>query len=89
MAEIIKNKIVIVIGTDDLERQHRAMVLAQSYDHYTGAIDDGTQYREANEENKDIITEMKKLGCKTVTWKDHTPMMSSTSQDKTFDLTVE
>jgi len=89
MALIEKNDIEIVIDSDNLDTQYTAMKLAHDYDHYTGAIDDGAQYAEANANNKDIITKMKKLGCKKVTWKDHTPMMSDKVYDKIFDLTVE
>ena len=55
--------------------------LAEGYDLYTGAIDSGYQRRAALENNENILRELKNQGITKVTFKDHTPMMSSRTED--------
>ena len=59
--------------------------LIKSYDHYTGAIDDGAQYREANERNKRILSDLAKEGVFEVTYKD-LALMYSSPKDITFRI---
>jgi len=73
----------LVIEKDtDLEG---ALKLIKSYDHYTGAIDDGAQYRDANNSNKRKLKDLLAMGVKEIIWKDIT-LMFSTPQDLRFNL---
>jgi hypothetical protein len=78
--------ITIVVNQKGLGGCRDLLNLAESYDHYTGAIDDGTQYRDANEKNKSILEDLKNGGVLTVTWHNHQEMFSSTIKDKIFNL---
>ena len=73
--------------TDEL--QDDLFKLAFEYDLYTGAIDDGAQYKAANDRNDNILEELFENGVSKIIFKDHTPMMSSSVYDYEIDLTKE
>jgi len=66
----------------DIERLFK---LASEYDLYTGAIDNGSQYRVANDRNDNILDELNSEGVDKIIFKDFTPMMSSSVYDYEID----
>ena len=73
-----------LITKDDIDLE-AALFLIDSYDHYTGAIDDGAQYRQANDNNKTILSKLFDMGVYSITFKD-LALMFSNPKDITFNL---
>ena len=82
---VTRDDIVLVLNIESDE--DKAFYLARSFDHYTGAIDNGSDYRRANEQNSEVLKDLITMGVPSVTWLNHTPMMSSNASDKEFILT--
>jgi len=77
--------ILLVDDEDNTEKLDKIFLIASMYDHYTDAIDNGGQRRDALDSNKRYLKELRYLGCYQVTWKDMTLMYQPT-KDLTFNL---
>ena len=76
----------MIVFTNETDRTPENVALAEQYDFYTGAIDDGAQYRAANERNDRILDTLRANGVEEVIFQ-YTPMFCSTETVRTINLT--
>jgi len=77
---------IVIQFKEDVQHKEHYLRLGKAYDLYTGAIDDGAQYRDAKQKNEDILNELKDNGATSITFLDFTPMMSTSKYDYKIDL---
>ena len=82
-----KDDIIVETSTNKTEEEINKIInFVNEYDLYTGAIDNGFQYRKANDNNRQLLDLLENNDVLTITFKDFEPMMSTAVYDKVINL---
>lgn len=82
----IQDSRIILEFSEEVNNKEYCLDLANSYDLYTGAIENGHQYRAAKENNADILSELKENQVTSITFLNFKQMFSTEIYDKRIDL---